>query len=347
MDKRKFHSLDVLRGIAAFAVVFWHADWLIAPLRPLHGDLAVDLFFVMSGFVIAHAYEDKLRSGLTPGHFIVLRLIRLYPLYLLGALIGLCVSLGGVSATFNIVSAFLSLAMLPTPTLTRGMSLYPYNLVAWSLLLEIIVNIVYAFTWRRWTVRGLAEIIASSSFLLIVATILHGDSNFGWTWRNLPGGIARVFFGFPAGVLIYRLSQQGRLPLRANFFVVMLAAVVLLSWRPSNTGGLILDLVGMLVATPAIVAFAIMAEPPPWSTPIAATLGAASYAIYALHLPLLEVMLAFAPRIAAERLGPLPGVIFAIFILGFAVWIDNWFDGPARRFLMRWAKARELWPQAR
>ena len=67
MERRTYRTLDALRGLAAIAVVLWRVDWFVTPLRPRHGDLAVDLLFVMSGFVIAHAYERRFREGLGAG----------------------------------------------------------------------------------------------------------------------------------------------------------------------------------------------------------------------------------------------------------------------------------------
>jgi peptidoglycan/LPS O-acetylase OafA/YrhL len=68
-EKHLFSALDAMRGIAAVSVVFYHAGIHSGlPLLP-HAYLAVDLFFVLSGFVIAHAYEEKLHHGMTVGKF--------------------------------------------------------------------------------------------------------------------------------------------------------------------------------------------------------------------------------------------------------------------------------------
>ncbi len=90
--RRNYGTLDGLRGVAAIAVVVVHAPMLMGSIEAPSAGLAVDLFFVMSGFIIAHAYEGKLRDGMTAGHFIALRLARLYPLYLLGLVLGMAQS---------------------------------------------------------------------------------------------------------------------------------------------------------------------------------------------------------------------------------------------------------------
>ena len=89
--KRHFEVLDGLRGTAAFAVVLFHIfEWLFPryadnPLR--HAYLAVDFFFMLSGFVIGYAYDDRWPK-MKIGEFLRTRLIRLHPLVLLGVAIG-------------------------------------------------------------------------------------------------------------------------------------------------------------------------------------------------------------------------------------------------------------------
>ncbi len=80
----KFTVLDGLRGVAALCVVQTHTqDLLLGDTLPT-AYLAVDLFFLLSGFVLAHAYEERLRQGMTLHRFMLARLVRLYPLYLAG-----------------------------------------------------------------------------------------------------------------------------------------------------------------------------------------------------------------------------------------------------------------------
>jgi peptidoglycan/LPS O-acetylase OafA/YrhL len=339
MQTRTYHSLDGLRGIAALAVVFWHLDWLVAPLRPQHGDLAVDLFFIMSGFVIAHAYEARLQKGLSSWRFVVLRMIRLYPLYLLGTLMGVWVALMGVGEAFDWSTVALSLAMLPTPSFAKGSLLYPYDNVAWSLLLEVVINVVYAFTWRRWTQRALVAMIAASAVLLVLATLIHGDANFGWTWRKLPGGVARVFFGFPMGVLLYRLASAGRLEIRSRFSPVIAATLLLLAWRPERFG-IAVDLVGLLIAAPLAVALATRCEPPSWALRPAAALGAASYGVYAIHLPCIALLKAMIDNDRLQALAPWGGLVFAAGVFLLAIIIDAIYDAPVRRRLTQWVVER-------
>src|SRR3954453_14099780 len=84
LEKRLFHSLDAARGVAAIAVVVYHSHLLFGAQWFQSGFLAVDFFFGLSGFVIAHAYGSRLTTGrMTTREFMRARFIRLYPLYLL------------------------------------------------------------------------------------------------------------------------------------------------------------------------------------------------------------------------------------------------------------------------
>ncbi len=95
-DTRVFHTLDALRGIAAIGVVIFHMGGTFEPLATPGGYLAVDLFFMMSGVVLSHAYEARFRAGMGTLEFMRLRLIRLYPLYLLGLLLGIAVTVASM-----------------------------------------------------------------------------------------------------------------------------------------------------------------------------------------------------------------------------------------------------------
>lgn len=89
MQAKHFMGLDGLRGVAALIVVIYHRRFWVAGFEDWHGYLAVDFFFLPSGFVISHAYGGRLASGqLSPDRFAVARVIRLYPLIVLGAVLG-------------------------------------------------------------------------------------------------------------------------------------------------------------------------------------------------------------------------------------------------------------------
>lgn len=140
-----FLTLDALRGVAALAVLVLH----MPPLTGLvfHAYLAVDLFFIMSGFVIAHAYERRLLAGWSPGDFIRTRVVRLWPLYLLGTAVGAAVFAGvaGDAVGFAVLGVLVAAAvvMMPLP-LGAEVQIFDLNRPAWSLFFEMVANVLYA-----------------------------------------------------------------------------------------------------------------------------------------------------------------------------------------------------------
>ncbi len=143
-DRRTFHTLDALRGIAALAVVCFHRREGRFP----SAYLAVDLFYVMSGFVLAYAYDSRFAAGLSWRRFMAQRLIRLWPLYALGVIITLvsAVLAGDQKAWAQAPLQFLFLPAQPGPD---HAPLYPLNLPAWSLMFELAINFVWAVFGAR------------------------------------------------------------------------------------------------------------------------------------------------------------------------------------------------------
>jgi len=178
-SRRQYQTLDGLRGVAALGIVVLHTPHFFDHWHLPYSFLAVDLFFVLSGFVLAASYETKLQSGMTAMQFLRIRLLRLYPLYLLGTMLGVPVALmamryggNGLSVEWSQglfwSSLPLSLLMLPTPTTGVDGVLYPFNPVLWTLFFEIAVNLLYALLARqlsdnRWL---LGVVIVSAAALV-------------------------------------------------------------------------------------------------------------------------------------------------------------------------------------
>lgn len=325
-----FATLDMLRGIAAFAVLVGHCREWLNPF--VYGLFAVDLFFVMSGFVIAHAYERKLASNLSALEFLAIRIIRLYPLYIGGAALGIVFL--AANHAYSLVKlieiSLFSVFMLPTPGPMADL-IYPANPVAWSLFFEICINFLYALTFKRWTTRALIVGSAISFIFLIACRIYLHNFDFGWSWGNVVGGLARVSYGFPMGVLLYRLWSGGHLTIKAPAPLVIGATIVLLTPFPI-AGGLTASAVGiaaLAAAIPAVAALAINSEPSPGWRPTFLLFGRISYPIYALQLPILWI--------SASLFGHtyIVGVLTIILVVLIAWVADKMYDAPLRAALTR------------
>ena len=179
VNQGRFDTLDGLRGIAAIMVMLFHAGDRL-PVRAVGGYLAVDLFFALSGFVIALAYEDRLRQGFPFSRFLIVRLIRSYPMYLVGMLVGAWLY------WFDPIH----LAMLPS--FTSPDKLYPVNAPMWSLILELVVNLAYAAVVPVLGNRALAAILLASGAVFAKGVIDHGGADLGAFWSGAFMGLMRT-----------------------------------------------------------------------------------------------------------------------------------------------------------
>jgi peptidoglycan/LPS O-acetylase OafA/YrhL len=326
---RRILALDGLRGIAALSIYIYHVDVVRHRGGPFsHGYLAVDFFFLLSGFVIGEAYELRMASGLPTLDYMRLRLIRLYPMIAMGAALGLII--GFFRFHFNIWLSFVAqLAFIP---FVVGIEAYPLNGVQWSLLFELIANCVHAIARRFLSTRNLAGFVILAAPGLAATDIHYGNLNVGFTPENFWGGFARVGFSFGAGLLIYRQYAAGRLPrLNAPYLVVALALVVALGWPGDHPA--LPDSSFVIALFPLIMIAAIHSHVPSRVQSPTTFLGNLSYPLYAIHLPLLNgaaVAIATFPTLRVR------GIAWLLVILGVLLmaWLaDVFYDTPARRAL--------------
>lgn len=342
----RFVCLDGLRGVAALAVVASHVPLLFGYDFP-NVDLAVDFFFALSGFVLAHAYGDRLKSGLTAKRFMLLRLIRLYPLYILGTAIGWASFAAGLTPVdlaipsgWTPLAALLSILMTP---IFVGAVNFPFNGPAWSLFFEMIANGAFAVLHRQLG-KPLVILAGLGVFGVLLALAIHrfGSVSLGWQtdWTALSG-LARVGYSFIAGLGVYALHR--RRPLRLGFRPWGLA-LLLLALVVMPTGGHhgAYQLACILILLPLVLYVGAGLSPGRREGVAFTLLGGLSYAVYATHYPLataLQAWLQQGPALAAVWT-PWAGFAFVAFaaLLGYAA--DRWFDHPVRRVLTRWERNR-------
>jgi peptidoglycan/LPS O-acetylase OafA/YrhL len=342
-----FHTLDALRGIAALGVVAGHLSFFLRPLAVPGSYLAVDLFFMMSGVVIAHAYDERFLAGMTTAQFMRARFIRLYPLYLLGTVLGAAVAVAMVhgsnpdrwSLESVLICASLAIMLVPNLFGIANSWLYPLDIPCWSLLFEILVNLAYRVVWTVLDARRLLIICLLSGVGVALTIAMWGHIDQGSTSPAFLRGVVRTIFGFSVGVLIAR--KTGHAPRRKSAPVCLLicAAVVvaLIGW-PHGASRAFWDASCVLLLFPLIVYTGTVIDPPVWLRPIATFLGLTSYAIYILHGPLAKVLFSIFGRLSGRLLdaaAPYTGilVIGVLFLLGWL--IDRIYDVPLRRTLSR------------
>jgi peptidoglycan/LPS O-acetylase OafA/YrhL len=347
-DAGRFLVLDGMRGVAAFAVILDHVS--SATLRAWFPGryLAVDFFFVLSGFVLAHAYGQKLEQGtLSPFGFMRTRLIRLYPFYLLGLVLGLLLPLLAVLRGWEDASplpeiatvAAFSLLFLPAPSYSwTGGHLYPFNGPSWSLFFELVANLIYGFIARylTWLVLGIGLTIMA---VLVAFTVMrHEDLGPGWLWQHFDAGLSRVIYCFFAGVAVYKLRDRVKLPALPAWASVIALLVIFAVPAP----GLLrqaFDIFAAIVLMPLLVALASGAKVGGRAGRLCATLGLLSYGVYALHVPVMNLV-----NLAMQFLGvSLPyGFMNVALVAGVTAIIaavaTRYYDAPFRKLLSGRAK---------
>ena len=342
---RRFTTLDGLRGVAALAVVQYHASAFFGFQFP-SSYLAVDLFFILSGIVIAHSYDGKLASGMSVRGFTAARLVRLYPLYLVATAAGLAfVVANALAGNADVgpaelgLSLVLSLMFLPTPGgLLGSEDLFPLVHPAWSLFFELSVNLVYAVIFPLLSLRVLTALALSGAGLLVLTTFWFDGLNAGSHWGSFGGGIARVTFGFFTGVLLARFPLRMRgsaTPALLSLAVMVLSFALPVSQaaRPFH------DLAVVLAVYPLVAAVAAASEAGPRTRSVFEYLGRLSYGIYVLHVPVIFWAMGIAPRITGVQLaelGPVAGVAVIATVCVLADLVDRLFDAPVRRRLGGW-----------
>jgi peptidoglycan/LPS O-acetylase OafA/YrhL len=336
---RVFHTLDGLRGVAAMFVAMRHTVFFHG-VSGYGGFMAVDLFFVLSGFVIAHAYQERLAAGLTVERFLALRYLRLWPVYLAGVLLSLLAAslqirppTDALTPMQIVQSVPLALAMLPGPFLTT--SVYPVEGVAWSLALELIANLAYGLWWRQlrrpWV---LAATLAVSAVALIVSTLCYGLMDVGYHWENALGGLPRVAVSFFAGVAICRLMETKPWRLRVWPWAPLLM-LPLLFWVKLDP--IVYPLICVFVFFPLLIFAAASSEPGPRSARVFAWLGLTSYPLYALHVPVGQLVARVLPAPLLQTYwGILFGVPYMLALLVLCGVLERYYDRPVRRALTRW-----------
>lgn len=359
--KHHYIILDGLRGVASLMVVCFHlfeANNGGSHIKQIinHGYLAVDFFFLLSGFVIAYAYDDRWQT-MSSWQFYTRRLIRLHPMVILGSLIGAALYYFGKGPDFPPIAhtsiPWLLLVMLIGCTLlpvTKALDIrgwgemHPLNGPAWSLFFEYVGNILYASGLRKLSNRALGVLVFLAALLLAHWAIFgaEGDLIGGWaiTPEQLHIGFARLLFPFFAGILLMRLGW--RIRMRGAFFPCSLLLMAALSFprlggaaHPWENG--FYEALCVLLLFPLIVAMGAgesLAEG--HSLRIARFFGDLSYPLYITHYPLIYLYTTWVAQSHASRSSVvLAGVATCIAAITIAYASLKLYDEPVRRWLSR------------
>jgi peptidoglycan/LPS O-acetylase OafA/YrhL len=333
--------LTAIRGFAALWVVGHHlqfelayvgypfAGWLFKP-----GYLAVDIFFVLSGFVITAVHRDLTSAGL--GDFFLRRIFRLYPLHLFVLAVIVClwlwseVRFGTHDPTERLRDLPIVILLLQ-PYFIHGLT---WNTVSWSIGVELLCYALFPLAipgLRRLKLPGCALLL-----LIMAAAVRHVHSELVWGWPAIARGLA----GFGLGMAVQQMSVLVRRPDRraANLVEVgallgiLLAVLMTYLWVIPLFGAL---LIWALAAERGVIARFLSADWCVW-------LGRISFSLYLIHPTLIDLVFVWLPPGHLGLGRAADGFVWAVFVvallLGAATMTWAGVEEPARRFGVRLAK---------
>lgn len=337
--RHKYAYLDGLRGVAAICVMLMHGQNWFDALPPFRfGYLCVDFFFALSGFVLAHAYEERLAAPGSFAPFLRDRVVRLHPMLVLGALLGagsLAVRVhahGGALGWRDGVA--IPAAIVPLPAFWDD-ALWPVNPPTWSIFWELIINLIFALVARRLTGSVLGAIVALLAVALIGLSLSLGG--IGPLGPNPPvaPAIVRVAASFFIGVALLRLHRRGVLVTsKQRRWIPLLLVATAVAPVPDRFVA-IYDVAVALGIYPLLI-LAAAGSAPVWPR-LCSVAGTLSYPLYAIHMPILLVAGGLASRLGLENSAaePVAGTALFVAIAGVSWLASTWYDVPVRAALRR------------
>jgi len=347
-----------MRGVAAITVMIYHfSECKVLKSSPL----AVDIFFMLSGFVIAHSYGSRLRNDMSFLEYLGKRFIRLYPMFIMGLFIGVPVLyLLQKSAYTNAPSSFIAtglmcnLVYLPAfngfevqnfgRSATSIGEIFPSNPPAWSLFFEVIASFAFLALFRFN--RKVLYILLACSFAAISANawlpavLFHErsvDFFSGWSTKNFYGGFPRVLFGFTFGLLIYSLAADEKLKhvhdlierrFKRPYFLYFLLILIFLF--PASIFGLYPAFILAVAAPCAIYIGSVVPCADKFSLSTAKFLGWLSYPLYCLHYPIGRAVFLIADGAHISK--SIAFVAAILVTLAATIILTKIFDEPIRAF---------------
>lgn len=366
-SKAHYDLLDGLRGVAALLVMWYHVfegyafagGTMIETLN--HGYLAVDFFFILSGFVISYAYDDRWGKNLTMGDFFKRRLIRLHPMVIMGAVLGaitFCLQGSVQWDGTHIATSMIMLSLLCTIFFIPAMpgvgyevrgngEMFPLNGPCWSLFFEYIGNILYALFIRRLPTKALAVLVvllgAGLATFAITDVSGYGNIGVGWTLDavNFLGGSLRMLFPFSLGMLLARNFKP--IKVKGAFWICTILLIALFS-VPFLEGTESFSRNGVYEAFCIIIAFPILlwigasgSTTDKRSTKICKFLGDISYPLYVVHYPFMYLFYAWLIKNQLFTFGETWQVALGVYAWNIliAYLCLRLYDEPVRKYLAK------------
>lgn len=271
---KRLDGLDALRGIAAMLVFIGHTGYMAGAFSWSAMFLAVDFFFMLSGYVMARTYEGKLGHSLSGGRFFLKRVRRLWPTMAFGTALAIPLAL-----TLPDAGAIIALGLLLLPSAFM-LSAYPLNLPAWSIFFELVANALHGIILHKLATRTLARIAFVAGCLYATLGAHFGTFDLGADAVEFIGGFPRVVLSYLIGVILWR-TWRDRPPLAVPplaTFLLLPLGIAAASLAPN-----LLSLPFIILVCPLAMAGGLRWAAGQWGS----IAGAMSFPLYAIHWPLL------------------------------------------------------------
>jgi peptidoglycan/LPS O-acetylase OafA/YrhL len=351
--KEHFEVLDGLRGSAAFLIVIFHlVNYSFSFMPPFHlvhhAYLAVDFFFGLSGFVVAYAYDDRW-TRMSILQFFRIRLIRLHPLVLVGATLGLlgylfdpfAKAFNHTAAPMLLLAYVTSLLLLPSPPVGgRAHETQALNGPAWSLMQEYLGNIAYALILRRLRTITLGLIFGLSGLFLIYTANLKGSLDGGWGYPEIWMAPLRLTVSFVMGLWLYRIHDRIRFP---KVGLLILSLVLLLCFQMPEFSAMnkfslngLYDAACVIFLFPLIILCGAHSNAGRGMISLCKFTGRLSYPLYITHIPFVYVLTSYSMTRHPSASVKFAWILVLLPFVIFVAWLVlKYFDEPVRAWLTR------------
>jgi len=344
---KRLPSLDGLRGVAALIVMLYHFNLVYLPQAQLYNVfpllrrayLAVDLFFLLSGFVMAHVYGGALASNWRAHwrHFAIARFARIYPLFALTTLAMVIIFAFSRVPLDSISFSAPALALQPL-LLQHWHSSLSWDYPSWSISTEAEAYVFFVFCAGALFIGKYPRLMAACCVAILAA--LSSTKSGSLDFNHGFAALVRTLAEFSLGALLYRIPSGNSRPRNwaAILSVLLMGLAIATYWDLLVVGGFASliyygvnadDAFGRFLNSRALVALA------NWS-----------YSIYLWHAPVHYAAMSSLGRTgyAVDQLSMsnarLLLLVTAAVVVGLSAISHRYFETPARRGLMRLAPAR-------